>query len=505
MLRLTKFVTRTLSVRLSLMVVCAVAVLLSVAFGIMLAYSRKTVKEDALNRASQTLDGTMQHIDNVLLSVEQSAGNIYWHAMNHLDQPDMMYVYSRKLVETNPWIVGSAIAFEPYHYKERGQYFMAYFHRAATDSLPGKDMPIVQSDSFGNTPYTEQVWYSVPMQTGKPYWTDPLKEEGADDSPVATFCVPLYGRDGKPVGVLAVDVSLAHLSQIVLSAKPSPNSYCTLLGRDGSYIVHPDPKKLFHKTVYNQLSPDDDPTAMAAAADMVAGKTGYKFFQLDGKSYYVFYKPFKVKAVAGRSTEDLGWSVGVVYPEDDIFGDYNRLTYYVVMIAVCGLLLLLLLCWFITHRQLLPLQLLTKSAQRIADGHFDESIPDSDQQDEIGRLQNNFQLMQQSLANHVGQLEQLTDTLQERGEVLKKAYEMAQEADRVKVAFLHNMSNQMIAPVNAVVEDVDRMCDGSRQLEKQDADRLAADIEQQSKSITTLLNHLLDMSEEVTRKEGSDE
>ena len=116
MLRLTKFVTRTLSVRLSLMVVCAVAVLLSVTFGIMLAYSRKTVKEDALNRASQTLEGTIQHIDNVLLSVEQSAGNIYWHAMNHLDQPDMMYVYSRKLVEANPWIVGSAIALEPNYY-----------------------------------------------------------------------------------------------------------------------------------------------------------------------------------------------------------------------------------------------------------------------------------------------------------------------------------------------------------------------------------------------------
>ena len=78
------------------------------------------------------------------------------------------------------------------------------------------------------------------------------------------------------------------------------------------------------------------------------------------------------------------------------------------------------------------------------------------------------------------------------------------EADRVKVAFLHNMSNQMIDPVNAVVDDVDRMCEKSHRLEQQEADRLAADIEQQCKSITTLLNHLLGMSEGVTRKEEHD-
>ena len=79
------------------------------------------------------------------------------------------------------------------------------------------------------------------------------------------------------------------------------------------------------------------------------------------------------------SSTSLGWSVGIVYPEEDIFGDYNRLLTYVLLIAFIGILLLVLLCRFIIHRRLLPLIFLTKSAHRIANGHYDEAIPDSHQ------------------------------------------------------------------------------------------------------------------------------
>lgn len=489
-----------LSARLSLMVVIAIATLLMAALFTMFIISRQTVKEEAMQKAEQSLEGVVQHIDNILLSVEQSAGNIYWDMIYHLDKPDMMSVYSRKLVETNPYIVGCAIALEPNYYKDRGELFMAYTHRSSYNPNAA-DTTITVSDSFGNRPYTEQVWYTQPMKTGKPCWTNPLKNDDMETEPLVTFCLPIYNSQQKVVGVLAVDVALSMLSQIVLAVKPSGDSYCTLLSQDGSYIIHPDSTKLFHETVFTQAKHTNDESVAEAGRAMISGESGCKNFRLNGVDSYVFYKPFKRASVQGRYLEDLGWSVGVIYPEDDIFGDYNRLLYYVLAIAVVGLLLLLLLCNVFISYRLQPLRLLTESTQRIAEGQFNEPIPDSRQQDEIGQLQNNFQRMQHSLAIHVGKLEELKTLLQERGKVLDTAYTQAQEAEQLKTSFLHHMTDQMIAPVSQMDTDVKTLRDHIHDVEQEETDRLTYDIQSQGKTLTELLNDLLHISQEKIKKD----
>ena len=505
MLKLPKIITRILSVRLSLMVVCEIALLLLVSLGVMFHYSRQALKEEARLNAEQTLEGTVQHIDNILLSMEQSAGNIYWDLLAHLDEPERMYTYSRRLVECNPYIVGCAIAFKPYYYKDR-ELFMAYVHGKANSVMTDETSELITSESFGSKPYTEQVWYTEPMKTGRAYWTDPLKNEETEGEALITFCLPIYDRSREIVGVLAVDLSLGVLSQVILESKPSPNGYSTLLGSNGSFIVHPDSNKLKHQTVFTQTKGSgSDPSVLEAAKAMVSGETGLKPFRLNGRDWYVFYKPFQRAEVPGRAMDSLSWSVGVVYPEDDIYGDYNRMPYYVLTIAVLGLLLIFILCRMITHHQLEPLQMLTHSARRIAAGHYDETVPDTRRGDEVGLLQEHFQQMQKSLETHITELEQLTATLQERGEVLREAYNRAQEADRMKTAFLHHMTNQMIAPSDAINHSVDNLCNNYQTLSLQEADHEVEVIQQQSKVIIELVNTLIHTAENDTGKEAAHE
>ena len=132
--------------------------------------------------------------------------------------------------------------------------------------------------------------------------------------------------------------------------------------------------------------------------------------------------------------------------------------------------------------------MLTEKAQRISQGHYDEPIPDSHHTDEIGQLQNNFQQMQQRLSTYIGELEQLTDTLRERGEGLSKAYEEAKKADRMKTAFLHNMTNQMIEPAEAIEQDVNAL--------SKEGKIVADNIQMNGSRITDLLNNLINMSDE---------
>ena len=496
MLHVPKIIKSTLSVRLSMMVVLAMALLLMTSLILMLHFSRKVVKEEALANASQTLDGIIYRIDNILLSAEQTTGNFCFMIQNHLDDPEKVYAYSKQIVESNPYIEGCAIAFEPDYYEDHKK-FLAYFHRSEKD-----DSVVVRAESFGTTSYTQQFWYKQTIKTGKAEWVNPMNDVEGVEEPVVSFCVPLFDANTKKtIGVLGVDVSLSQLSRVVLETKPSPNAYCTLLDGEGSYIVHPDSKKLFQKTIFTQSIYESDSDIKKAADDMLAGETGYRSFDMDGTNYYIFFRPFTRTAVKGRSMEELKWYVGIVYPEEDIFGEYVKLLYYVMAIAIIGLLVMFILSRFIMHRQLLPLKLLTASAQRITEGKFDELIPESHHTDEISYLQDNFRMMQQSLAVNIGELEQLKTTLQERGEGLKKAYNAVKNADRMKTAFLHNMTNQMISPAEQIERDVATLCDCATSPKV--TGELADSIQKNGKSITKLLNDLISMSEEEMRKEGA--
>ena len=489
MLRLPKFINRTLSVRLSLMVVSAMAILLMASLVVMLHFSRKAVKEEALQKAEQTLEGTVKQIDNILLSVEQATGNIFFAMLPHLDQPDMILEYSRRLVASNPYVMGCAIVFKPNFYEGR-ELFMAYYHRSTIEP----DAPLVRSETFGDRPYTEQVWYTEPMTSGKPVWLNPLEGMDFRTNPITTFSLPIPGADGKPVAVIGVDVSLNLLSRIVMNTKTSENSYCTLLAGDGSFIVHPDSSKLLHHTVFTQMNKMSDATMKEAVEAMMSGETGCRQFRMAGKDYYIFYKPFKRAAVRGRSMEEMNWRTGIIYPLDDIFGDFNRLLFYVFAIAILGLILLYVLSRAIIHKQLLPLRMLTASAQRIARGNYSEKIPDSHQQDEIGRLQDHFQLMQQSLATNIGELEQLTATLQERGEELNVAYERVRQADRMKTVFLHNMTDLMKHPTDSIYMLTRIIRSKQTRLGEQEIELLSDQMMAHTKTITRLLDQILSMS-----------
>jgi methyl-accepting chemotaxis protein len=104
-------------------------------------------------------------------------------------------------------------------------------------------------------------------------------------------------------------------------------------------------------------------------------------------------------------------------------------------------------------------------------------------------------LMQRSLAKNIGELEELTETLRERGEGLRRAYVEAQKADRMKTSFLHNMTNQMIGPAEAIVRDVAALSDNSQD-RQHDTGRLVGDIHSNGNTITDLLKNLINISDD---------
>ena len=458
---------KTLSVRITFLMAGAVGLLLTIALSVVLGYTRKVMREESQQNASEALDYTIQSIDNVLFSVEQSAGNIYWDVLAHLDDRERMLSDARKLVEVNPYVSGCEIVMRP---------------------------DTTQAESPDKQPYYKQEWFTCPIETGFPCWIEPMKMMGPESSKMVVYSMPIYNKERSVIGVMRVDVSTVHLTKIVHSSKPTPKARTLLMDANGYFVVYPDSSLLLHQAeIMNRLAEADGSVKKTRDA-MYAGETGYRRVLLGDGYSYVFFRPFSRTLLPGRTDQQLNWSAAIVFPEEELKGDFIRMHNIVVAIAVGCWVLLFLLCLYVTRRQLKPLRMLSNSAQRIAEGQYDEVVPYNKHHDEVGTLQKSYRKMQMSLADYMGRLQQLTTSLQERGRGLEEAYEQAKEDERMKTAVLHNMSNKMITPANAINDLVEYLSNNYRSMDEKEVAVHVRKIQRQSQTVTQLLDQLLEAS-----------
>jgi methyl-accepting chemotaxis protein/sigma-B regulation protein RsbU (phosphoserine phosphatase) len=495
MQKILKTIFSAPSIRLNTLVVIEIVMLLLVSLGGLFYFSRQALVEESKMDAEQCLEGTIQQVDNVMMTIEQTAGNIYYSLLDHLDQPEIMNTYCLRLVESNPNILGCVIAFQPNYFPGQER-FLRYVHRKKYNSPE-----TLMSEETPNINYPQQKWYAETMKACRPAWIDPGQNHIQRLEPIITYCLPIIDKSGECVGVMAVGLSVNLLSQIVLESKPSPNSYNTLLSKDGSYIIHPNREKLAGQNVFEQPDVAESPSAVQAARAMVEGKSGNMSFEKDHFTWYLFYKPFVRKTGPGQSQNTLNWSIATIYPKEDIFGEYNHLVLDVLGIVVIALLVFYLLCKKIIRNQLKPLIYLTESAERIADGHFDESIPNVKRNDEVGKFYKHFQMMQKSLAADVARQEEQRATIQEHHDRLERMYHQIEDDNQVKATFLHNVTNRMIVPAESINKSVTALCDNYENITLEEADKEISNIKQQSLNILELLSHKFDVPTIKTGKE----
>ena len=67
---ITYYIRRSLALRLSFWVVVGVVILFITSLGLLFHYSRLAVQEEAMEKASQTLEGTLLNVECTLHDVE---------------------------------------------------------------------------------------------------------------------------------------------------------------------------------------------------------------------------------------------------------------------------------------------------------------------------------------------------------------------------------------------------------------------------------------------------
>ena len=394
------YIRRKLSVRVSLWVVMFAAVIFIAALGFLFYQSREAVRQEAISRATQILDKTSLRVEGILNRVEVATGMTEWLVQRHPDKADSMFVYSRGMLLNNPDFYNCSIAFEPYYFKDKGLYFSAY------SKHNGDSIRTIQGGSE-NYQYFFADWYLMPTLLGHACWTEPYMDYDAPTNTsemVTSYCQAIKASDGGIIGVINTSLSLNWLSQTISAVKPYPNSYSIMIGRGGTYFVHPDSTKITRQTIFTQTLETPDTAMVSLGHAMQRGEEGVREMHINGEHCYVFYKPL------GKT----GCSMAIVCPESDIFGGFDRLRRTVMAIVCVGLLLMLYFFIRIITRELSPLRRLAREAETIASGQFDTQLPNFERTDEIGQLSQAFGNMQQSLVRYI---EELKDTTAQKASI----------------------------------------------------------------------------------------
>ena len=386
---------KRLDKKLSLWVVLFATVILVASLGFMFGVSRKAIRQEAINHATEILENTTLRVNGILDQVVVATNNTDWLVSRHLDSPDSMFVFSRRILENNPNLNGCSIAFEPDYFKEKGRYFSAYSYN---------DNGTILTTQEGNDHYQYFYldWYQLCKLLDRPVWTEPFMDNNPDDicSPdmIVSYCKPLKDNTGKYVGTISVDLSLSWLSQMISAVKPYPNSYSMMIGQGGTFFVHPDSTKLLYQSIFTESLVHEDSAMVELGHAMQRGEEGMRQMVIDGMACYVFFKPLG----------ETGWSVAIVCSENDIFGAFYRMRRAVIFTVLAALLLMMLICSRIIRHELKPLTHLSKQAETIASGNFGMTLPDDGRRDEIGQLTQSFTNMQHSLVSYIDELKQTT-------------------------------------------------------------------------------------------------
>ena len=469
---------RKLSRELSMGLLLMATPIFILSLGLLFALSHELIHEKVSESMNSMVNTTLHRVKYYMNTVETPAKSNAWMLKENFTS-DSLVVVSNRIVRLNRNVISSSVFVVPGVCKDCGHTFSVY------STYHGDSLATYRETEYD---YLERPCYTQVVNSGTACWVDPYIEylEGKVDhrKAIATYSLPVKMEDGRIVGVVTADFSFSRMADILdKEEKPYSNAYYMLLGGDGRYLMHPDTTRLFKKTIFTDADLNKDKELIALGHEMTSGNHGTMHIKTNGELYHVSYCP-----VPGTD-----WSLALVCPDSDAMKGYYHLGYIIILLILIGLLLILLRCHHVVKRMIRPINSLIDITKKMADGHYDEKIPMTNNKSVVGTLQNCFSLMQQSLNERMGKLR-------------KDVYEIGWEVDETvkkRNQYLYHLIQQMHMPLNVITGFADMLGDSSKGKNVISEENLSS-ITTMMKSNVNSMNRMVLMMLDATETDATD-
>jgi sigma-B regulation protein RsbU (phosphoserine phosphatase) len=345
------------------------------------------VRENAANLirgSAARLEGRLTEVTPIPLYLARRFGQ---HIPDAAELDDRLADF----LSASPTVYGTAAAFAPGVFAPGVSRYAPYFCRK--DGRPTR-VPLGYEAR-----YELENWYLLPEVLGRPVWTEPYFDESGGDVVMATYGVPFFRSEGgrrQFLGVVTADVSLDWLREQVEKIRMFRTGYAFVVSATGVFVTHPDKRLVMRESVFSLAEALGSQKLRTIGQDMIHGGTGFVRLPelLLGRPAWLAYAPLP----------QLGWSMGVVVPEDELFAGLNHLSRQVAYLGAGGFLLLLCVIAAIAASITRPLSRLAATAGEIARGDLDTPVPVAGSGDEVGRLARSFEQMRLALKEYIADL-----------------------------------------------------------------------------------------------------
>lgn len=244
-------------------------------------------------------------------------------------------------------------------------------------------------------------------------------------------------------GVLAAQVDLAQLRDIIGETSFDREGYAYVVDQEGRLLAYPDFNHILSRTDWSERPPVRAAISLAAAGGVASEDHLIEFVAPDGRSM--------VARTAALSVP--GWRLVTEQPRREAYAAVRRALGAALWILALAVLAGSAVGIVLARRVVRPIRQLAEGADRIGDGRLDHRI-ELKREDELGQLAARFNQMAERLGDSYRLLEarvaERTQELLQANAMLSAKRQEAEQASQAKTRFLASASHDLRQPLHTV-------------------------------------------------------
>ena len=377
----------SITLKMAALVAGGTSIVFSLVLAYSYAYSRKLIISEAESNARNLTLSVARRIEQEFRAVEKVPRNLAsLLATTRVDHETLLMLLRREVAD-NPELFGAGAGFEPWALDARDKGFCPYWHRS--------DIGITFAElSAAGYDYRQRDWYQIPRELAVPCWSQPSFDEGGGNVLMTTYSFPFFneseaGSVPRIKGILAADVSLDWLGQLVASIRVGWTGYCFIISDTGSFVTHPNPALVTRESMFSLAAEAGDSQLRRLGRTMIRRGSGFQ----ECNSTLAGQEAF----LAHARIPSTGWVLGAVFPKSELLEEVSVLHRTTVMLAAVGVLLLALVGMFVSRSISMPLRRMAQASARVAQGDLNVDLSEIKTTDEVGQLAHAFRRMTEGL------------------------------------------------------------------------------------------------------------
>lgn len=458
---LFSWIRNSISIKVSLALLIVIVIVFSTTGTLIYSYTKSLLVEHVEENLSTNSDAIADQVNSMFAE----KGTIVRQITTNQEMVKYLQTAeSRDVAKVNSYYGGVVKALDEI-VKTDDSIAMAWIASNKSNFLIGSNN-VLSDPSFN---IKDRPWYEPAMKENDVYFTEPYMDE-VFGKIILSVMKPI--KDGEnTLGIVAIDIFLDELPELMQSYKIGENGYSFLISEDGTILYHPNSELILEQKLQS-LSGEMGNIGIK----MTNGEKGLELTEVNDGKEYIGYSPVTT----------TGWSVGTSITEEEALSGLNNFSIMMILFFGLACFFLILVVFILLKRMLREIPKVTYVMKQLALGNLSQVDIQTKSKDEIGQLIVSTNQMNQNLRDVVGQISAVSESVSSHSE------ELTQSANEVKTG-----AEQVASTMQELASGAETQADSASDLasgmntfaEKvQEANENGYRIEENSKAVINMTN-----------------